>query len=494
MTKDSSIRKHQRSHSGCDRCKRRRQKCDESRPICGRCSKVGVACEYSINLRWGGRTFDRSRFGDCLKGGARRVSGDKHEFVYTGSFSPQEVSGPIPTTIQAFPSLSMSEERLLFHFTSEASRVTCCSPHVQAELCSLIVPMAVESPALMNATLSWAALHSISSRGRIPGRTMAESNQIIANFKTKSIENLRKELQAPNPCSIDALLATVRTLCQCEIHSGSDQLSTWRVHIRGAKALMNMIEHSRTSSSAPPRLLSRWYASLDSLSLLAPSDDSNGDSNRDESIESSEDPGVYLDDYNGYSTDLSRLLGRIGKAKAARRREITVSEQQFCSEADFLEEAIFHIMERDNSAPPSFYPGVLEKLSPQAVQDYAWCNQAYQQTALLHIRRRLRRLPSHSQQIQDSVKIIIECVRSIAPSYGLSPTIVLTTPLFTAGCEALGEDRVAIKQLLTQLYESLKIRNIKLALEVLENYWENSGVDEDVEIVLRRQNWDFIPY
>ncbi|KAF8866805.1 hypothetical protein BDZ45DRAFT_734829 [Acephala macrosclerotiorum] len=355
--------------------------------------------------------------------------------------------------------------------------------------------MAVESPALMNATLAWAALHSISSRGRIPGRTMSESNQIIANFKTKSIEHLRKELQAPNPCSIDVLLATVRTLCQCEIHSGSDQLSTWRVHIRGAKALMNTIEHSWAASTAPPRLLCRWYASLDSLALLAPSENSTGNDSWDVEIENSGEDGVYLDDYNGYATDLSHLLGRIGKSIATQRRQKSaINGDIITAEADTLEAAVFRIMERDNSASPVFYQGVLDKLTPQSIQDYAWCNQAYQHTALIHIRRRLRRLPSNAQDIQDSVKTIIECVRSIAPSYGLSPTIVLTTPLFTAGCEALGQDRVTIKELLVQLHESLKIRNIKLALEVLENYWGSCDVDEEIETVLRRQNWDFIPY
>lgn len=127
-----------------------------------------------------------------------------------------------------FPTLSKLENDLLYHFTSEASRVTCCSPHVQKELCALIVPMAVESPALMNATLAWAAMHFVAYRGSVPGSTSLESTQIIARFKGKSIEGLRRELQVP--ASTDSLLATIRTLCQCEIHSGCDQVSTWRVH------------------------------------------------------------------------------------------------------------------------------------------------------------------------------------------------------------------------------------------------------------------------
>ncbi|KUJ21878.1 uncharacterized protein LY89DRAFT_729374 [Mollisia scopiformis] len=490
MDNTISTNKHQRSHAGCTRCKRRRQKCDESKP-CGRCTKARVVCEYAVNLRWGGRSFDRSRFGDCLKAGARKVVGDRQkEFVYTALAN---VATPEPAVLKAFPSLTMEEKRLLFHFTDEASRITCCNPHVQKELCSLIVPMAVESPALMNATLAWAALHSMTFYGSIAGESATEAMQTIAKFKARSIEGLRRELQAST--SIDALLATIRTLCQCEIHSGSDHGSTWRVHIKGAKALMNTIDHSGAASSSRPRLLYRWYASLDSLALLSSSSTPIEDSELPEDVRNLENVQVYLDDYNGYSTDLSYLLGRIGNAIVAqKRRDLLFPGLSVNLEADFLENAICQIMERDNSATPSFYPGVLEKLSPHAIQEYAWCNQAYQHTALIYIRRHLRKLPSDSPEIQDSVKTIIECVRLITPAYGLSPTIVLTTPLFAAGCEALGPDRTVIKELLIQLYDCLKIRNIKLALEVLENYWANCGPDDDIEIVLRGQNWDFIPY
>lgn len=44
-----------RSHSGCQRCKRRRQKCDERKPSCGRCDGAGSPCSYAITLKWEGR-------------------------------------------------------------------------------------------------------------------------------------------------------------------------------------------------------------------------------------------------------------------------------------------------------------------------------------------------------------------------------------------------------------------------------------------------------
>ncbi|KAE9370410.1 hypothetical protein N431DRAFT_343068 [Stipitochalara longipes BDJ] len=478
--------KRQRSHAGCSRCKRRRQKCDEKKPRCGRCSEAAVECEYSVKLRWGGRTFDRSRFGDCLKGSVRKTADSPDGFVYAASTAALSV----PQELPVFPTLSTIETGLLYHYTEEASRITCCGSHVQKELCQLVVPMAVESPALMKATLAWAAMHSVEFRGQISG--VSDPMQFIATLKAKSIEYLRRELQKPDMVHGDALLATVRTLCQCEIHSGSNQSSAWRVHIKGAKALMNAIEWSRRGKGSQPRLLSRWYAAMDSLATLASCGTTAMIEKEDKAQELLGDLGhatAYLDDYNGYSTDLSCVIGEIGSAVAAVRQGSSSSEQ-----AERLESAILTIMERDNNSAPVFYPEVVERLTPQAIQEYSLCNQAYQHTALIYVRWQLRGLPRDAPEIQDSVRRIIECVSSITPSYGLSPAIVLTTPLFTAGCEALGEDRETIRRLLSQLYQLLKIRNIKLALEVLEAFWADKNINGDLGMLLRQKNWNFIPY
>jgi hypothetical protein len=195
---------------------------------------------------------------------------------------------------------------------------------------------------------------------------------------------------------------------------------------------------------------------------------------------------VYLDDYNGYSTDLSFILGKIGATAELQGRARTLfMSEEVKAHANELQKAVYHIMERDNNQVPVFYHGVAENLSQQGILEYSLCNQAYQYTALIHIQRRLRNHPSDTPMVQDSVEKVIECARAITLAYGLSPAIVLTTPLFTAGCEALGEDRTAIRDLLRQLYDKLKIRNIRLALEVLEDHWVEDGYDGDWRGLLR---------
>jgi hypothetical protein len=41
---------HKKSRAGCDTCKRRRVKCDETTPICGNCVQRGDKCNYSNAL------------------------------------------------------------------------------------------------------------------------------------------------------------------------------------------------------------------------------------------------------------------------------------------------------------------------------------------------------------------------------------------------------------------------------------------------------------
>ena len=79
------------------------------------------------------------------------------------------------------------------------------------------------------------------------GRTLdgvANPKSLVARFMAKSIECLRMEIQDPQGVrgeNADALVATVRTPCRCEIHAGSDGKSVWRVHVKGAKPLVASI-------------------------------------------------------------------------------------------------------------------------------------------------------------------------------------------------------------------------------------------------------------
>lgn len=75
-------RARKRSHAGCSRCKRRRQGCDQQKPSCSRCLSADSQCTYEVRLRWGGKPFGKSTFGNCLNNVERLESESAGGFVY----------------------------------------------------------------------------------------------------------------------------------------------------------------------------------------------------------------------------------------------------------------------------------------------------------------------------------------------------------------------------------------------------------------------------
>lgn len=52
-----------RSHHGCWTCKQKRRRCDNTRPECQNCKRLGLQCEgYEVRLRWGTGIASRGRF------------------------------------------------------------------------------------------------------------------------------------------------------------------------------------------------------------------------------------------------------------------------------------------------------------------------------------------------------------------------------------------------------------------------------------------------
>ncbi|KAK5222906.1 hypothetical protein LTR72_005743 [Exophiala xenobiotica] len=82
-----------RSRGGCRECRRMHRKCSEQRPSCEYCSSTGKQCSYDKVLKWGGRSFKKSCFGQVLSTGAVVKQSEKR----SGSNAPYQqpfVYGP----------------------------------------------------------------------------------------------------------------------------------------------------------------------------------------------------------------------------------------------------------------------------------------------------------------------------------------------------------------------------------------------------------------
>ncbi|KAJ6086386.1 hypothetical protein N7486_010667 [Penicillium sp. IBT 16267x] len=130
-------------------------------------------------------------------------------------------------------------------------------------------------------------------------------------------------------------------------------------------------------------------------------------------------------------------------------------------------------MARDELAKTPFHPRMENHLSPEEKQEYLLCNEAYQHTALINIHRRIRGLPG-PRGIQASVQRILEIASQMKPTSGLSPWLLMATPLFTAGSEATLLDRARTGNLLGKLHDTIRITNYQSLLALLEIYWQKS--------------------
>ncbi|KAL0934649.1 C6 finger domain-containing protein [Colletotrichum truncatum] len=87
-----------RSRGGCSNCKRRKRKCDETRPDCRACQRRGIQCEgYNTPLKWTNGIASRGRFaGAAIPDiSASSTASDQARFT-TGM--PSATGPPPPTT------------------------------------------------------------------------------------------------------------------------------------------------------------------------------------------------------------------------------------------------------------------------------------------------------------------------------------------------------------------------------------------------------------
>ncbi|KAF2490803.1 hypothetical protein BU16DRAFT_585173 [Lophium mytilinum] len=74
------MRRAKKSRNGCARCKGQRLKCDEAKPACGRCVRVGVQCPgYVQNLKWSTKyeVFNSTTGDEAVKNGQDGVEGNR---------------------------------------------------------------------------------------------------------------------------------------------------------------------------------------------------------------------------------------------------------------------------------------------------------------------------------------------------------------------------------------------------------------------------------
>ncbi|EXK29134.1 hypothetical protein FOMG_14312 [Fusarium oxysporum f. sp. melonis 26406] len=535
-----------RSWVGCARCKSFKKKCSEERPSCQRCQTAGVKCEYGVKLRWGGRPFNRSPFGDCLsqnEGNVQRLDLNKKNFIYVSpstprpgpskatspppdqnidepewiTTSPSEDSEysqlvvsqrqmpmpPLTPSVEFFGHLSPLHRSGLQYFTERTVKVLAPHPQIFDELCELILPMAVFNEPLLQGIVALAATHRLATC-----KTSEEQSSqalIVAGFQALSSRSLCQKLsECDEDQQLIPLLAASRALFVCEVFASEPSPDRWSVHFRGARGLISRI-HDKGLSQNPTdelRFLLRWFDMTESLVCHSMSDLAPQQSTIPSPTtlaSDTDDEPVYIDMYLARTKDLLGVFKEIARLCRI-NNDGTASETssqggQVEAEVWWLLNYLQSIIDRDQANPPPVMSIRGRVLSVAEVHEYRLSNQIWQLTGLLLIHRRLRHERRSSPLVQNLVNQILECAERLTLRDGLTPVTLLTPPLFFAGCDALGDDRPRIKTSLQGVSTALGLLNTQRALEILEQYWKaDPGVDDD----LADRSWpkisQFLPY
>jgi len=121
-------------------------------------------------------------------------------------------------------------------------------------------------------------------------------------------------------------------------------------------------------------------------------------------------------------------------------------------------------------------------MSSELESDFFTLSKAYHNAALLHLYRRVLKIPSSSGVVQDLVKDTLTLVASLHMLHEPCPAIAQLFPLFSAGCEVNDPaDRQHVTVLLESMREFYKLLNVQQALEFLLEFWayRDRNMDEE---------------
>ncbi|GIJ91775.1 hypothetical protein Asppvi_010748 [Aspergillus pseudoviridinutans] len=187
-------RPHKKSRTGCITCKRRRVKCDETRPLCRRCEKLGVSCIYSQNEDLQKmKEPDGTAFSLSLKDLESKVN----QALVIGSDCLE--IGTLKTANENRPMTIVAFQHFMNHSTD-----TVGHPSIRHVMKSDMIRVAFGCPHLMYTILGVGSLHL--SRIRPQNQTLRLAE---IYFWQQAIKAYQAALSSKvSPQNVDALLST----------------------------------------------------------------------------------------------------------------------------------------------------------------------------------------------------------------------------------------------------------------------------------------------
>ncbi|KAJ3546159.1 hypothetical protein NM208_g2143 [Fusarium decemcellulare] len=253
-----------RTRSGCYTCRTRRRKCDEAKPECANCVRLGFKCDgYGLRLRWPGDSTEPN-----LPTLGARVGPETRRVLMPRATTPAPTPASLvmPGTLQFTPSFPPGSNKpdafLLHHFVTHVS--ACLGPFSQDETADLWL-----HPFLRPAIMSLAAaslyqlylIHRDDPTGFMIGSAEAQAHTASA-YKRHAISlyaDAVKTLSSAGLKSSDAMglyLAASLLLSLFEWDLGSAR--SYFAHLDGADAVVSLAFDSISKLPWGLSILQSW--------------------------------------------------------------------------------------------------------------------------------------------------------------------------------------------------------------------------------------------
>ncbi|KAJ5163728.1 Protein of unknown function DUF3468 [Penicillium coprophilum] len=449
-----------RSKTGCITCRRRKKKCDETKPACQNCQKNAVVCEgYPLKEIW---KSGRQRLADVAR-----------------SQSLTAVPRSLPLLIDGIE--TDVDRRFLDHFVYGFSRVLTLINDDSNPFKEILLPMATQHRGLMHSLmcLSGSHLSGLDPEPNLKERKYFHFHHAIQDLK----DNINASSSAKSPDDDERLLVedpiiastialSLNTICEGETNG------EYRPHMDAARYLL-LSQQPRNEKFR--QFIVEFFQYHDVSNSLTSLDRRPNLLHNDLHMPNfvpGVSAGMFLGVFDGlfnYISQITQLRDRI-RERFNEGYEPAV-DYQTLSEAVSIDMAI---RTWETSHEPN---------TPN------WClAQLYRQSTWVYLYRTIR--PSRpSEKIAQVVNDGLDYLDQL-PQDASAFSIVLM-PLFLLGCSAfLPEQRERITQGFENLKSYSNLRNIEPAFKVVSQVWEIMDTQMqdswDWEKIIHDMNMDFL--
>ncbi|KAF2101977.1 hypothetical protein NA57DRAFT_33791 [Rhizodiscina lignyota] len=444
-----------RSKTGCITCRRRKKKCDETKPACLHCQKNNVHCEgYPPKDYW------QSGKQRAMKG--RRFSIEKPKEL------PALIEG-IETDLDWF---------FFDHFNLHVSRVLSLFTDKQNPWTQILLPMATAHRGLMHSLLCLSGSHLMAREPnpQFEERQFHHFDKAVNHLRTNGAMAVtvsgEKSALIDDPTIAQTLVLCLKSICAGELEG------TYCPHLNAAR---HLVLSQKASNPEFQSFLFEFFIYHDVCNSVTKVDHRSVLMMDDFHLPQfmiQPEAGAFL----GVVDGLFGCISRIRKLRDRIRERRTQGRQPYVD---------FTILNDAREIDVS----IREWVCIQTPDTSRWiASMLYRQCTWIYLQRTV--MPSTpSETINEAVEVGLQYLREL-PSDSSTQSIMLM-PTFLLGCAAFSPDhRPEIRSAFDQLQAYSNLGNIKYARQIVDCVWElmDSGDESswDWEGIIQSKGWDFL--